>query len=720
MDRQAISIEQIISDSNLLQAWYKVRANNGCAGIDRETIPDFERRLMANLALLRDEVIYQTYRPRPLFRIHVPKKNGNGLRSLSIPTVRDRVLHTAVAIALTPLFEAEFEECSYAYRKGRSVDMAVRRVAGLRDRGFTWVVDADIHSFFDEIDHGQLLNMVRNLVTDAEIVALISLWLRADVVDMTENYRYQLQKGVPQGSPLSPLLANLYLDQLDEAMLENDLRLVRFADDFLILCRHKSGADKALRFTAEVLESLSLEINREKTRVVDFRQGFRFLGVEFVRSLILKTKYPEVAPITVDVNSLADLPGTHPSPDPVLQQNAISEEIEKSNQKHISSRSEMAMAFAEAGIQAADFPEQRTVEQVIPLEPPIKDKNRQQLTKDPDPRLRTLYVLEHGYVLGKESERFVIKKKGRIIQRIPAIKVDQIMVFGNAQLTTQVMQFCLQTKIPIYLLSGSGRFYGVVDGFNTDPVYLHRDQFRRAEDPRFCLSLARQVIRGKIANSRVVLLRYKRNRGLLTLGLAADKLKGILQRLKSAASLDAVRGYEGSAARIYFEALASTIDSDFLFTGRTRQPPKDPLNALLSYGYTLLYYNLYSFLRARGLNPHIGFLHPIRMGHPALVSDMIEEFRAIVVDTVALNLVYNRRVLPEQFSLPSSPNEGCLMGKQVRALFIRELEKKLNASIVHPVSGLHLDYRRCLEHQINYLASVIQGREETYSPMVLR
>ena len=705
MVEQKITIGQVLTDHNLLQAWYKVRANQGCAGIDRETITDFESHLMAALALLRDEVLYQTYRPQPLWRIHVAKKNGHGLRSLSIPTVRDRVLHTAVALILTPLFEAGFEECSYAYRPGRSVDMAVRRVGRLRDEGFVWVADIDIHSFFDEIDHSRLLAEVETLVSDSAILRLIRMWLAADVVDGKQRFR--LHKGVPQGSPLSPLLANLYLDQLDEAMLGNNFRLVRFADDFLILCRRKKGADKALKFTTEVLESLRLQLNPAKTQVVDFNHGFRFLGVEFIRSLDIKARYPTAVPISFDLQTLAEIPAV-PPPLPAESKKQLKASMPKS---------EMALAFAEAGIQADDFPDQ--VEQVMPLDPPVEDKTDRP-PAELDPRLRTLYVLEHGYTLGKESERFVLKKRGRIIQRIQAIKVDQIMIFGNAQVTTQTMDFCLQTKIPIYLLSGHGRFYGVIDGFSTDPVLLHRDQFKRAEDPGFCVALARELIRGKIANCRVILLRYSRKRNLPGFDKAAGRLSAILRKLDNVAALDSLRGHEGTAARLYFSALSSALDPEWRFNGRTRQPPKDPVNAMLSYGYTLLYYNIYSFLRARGLNPHVGFLHPVRAGHPALVSDMIEEFRAIIVDSVVLNLVLNRRLTPAQFTFPDTIGKGCLLGSRPRKLFIRELEKKMNAPIKHPVSGLQLDYRRCMEHQVHQLAAVIQGRAPRYRAMVIR
>ncbi len=300
-----ITIEQVLADNNLLQAWYKVRANQGCAGVDHVGIQDFERKLFSKLALLKDEVIYATYRPLPLLRVHVPKKSG-GLRALSIPAVRDRVLQTAVTLILTPIFDAEFEECSYAYRQGRSVDMAVRRIEQLRDQGFVWVVDADIHSYFDEIDHLRLLALIRKLVTDPVILNLIRLWLKAVVVD--GKSRFTLHKGVPQGSPLSPLLANLYLDKLDEAMLGRDFRIIRFADDFLILCHNKKRAQKALEFTVEVLEALKLRVNDDKSRLVNFTQGFRFLGVDFVRSLAIKAKYPDLKPLAVNTDALAAIP----------------------------------------------------------------------------------------------------------------------------------------------------------------------------------------------------------------------------------------------------------------------------------------------------------------------------------------------------------------------------------------------------------------------------
>ena len=654
------TLQQALSDPSLYEAWSKVKSNKGCAGTDRQSIRNFEINLAHNLSLLKKEVLSGGYTPAPLLVTRIPKKQG-GFRTLAIPAVRDRILQTSVALVLTPIFEAEFEDCSFAYRKNRSVDKAVERIIYLRNQGYNWVVDADIEAFFDNVDRKILMNSLKMLIKDSGILSLIDLWLKNEAVD--ENVRYCFFKGIPQGSPISPLLANLYLDTLDEMLLSKHLKLVRFADDFIILTKDKESAEDALEITQDVLEALRLELHKNKTRLVSFNQGFRFLGVQFIRSIAFK----------LSKNSKSISPSTH-----------VSNNIEISP----------------------------TLENKIMAEP------EEIIPSGHDPRLRTLYIFKHGYILGKESERFIIRYKGKVIQEIPAIKVDQIMVFGNGQITTQAMHFCLKERIPIFLLSGHGHFYGVVDSFDTEPVLLHKAQFFRASDPNFCLTLAKSFIKGKIANSRTVLLRYARKRIAPKLKEGAAKLKLSLDKITRAKSLDELRGIEGNAAKTYFSAIANTISKQWNFKGRRRQPPPDPVNSMLSYGYTLLFYNIYSLIRARGLNPHVGFLHPMRQGHPGLVSDVMEEFRAIVVDAVVLNLILNNRIDAKEFSC--SDSQGCLIGKEAKKKFIKTFENKLNSKIKHPISGFSLDYRRCIEHQINDLARIIRGLNLEYHPLILK
>lgn len=719
----SITLDEVISPATLFAAWEKVLSNKGVGGVDRQSLEDFELSLKQNLDTLANEVLYGTYRPLPLLRVEIDKPSG-GKRPLSIPTIRDRVLQTAISLVLTPVFEEEFESISFAYRRGHSVNQAINLIERLRDKGFQWVVDADIHRYFDEVDHDLLMVEVKKLVSDSGILKLIYQWLDAVIVD--DNERYRLTKGIPQGSPLSPLLANLFLDHLDEVLLDNNYRLVRYADDFIVLCKTAEKANDALELTQEVLSGLKLSFNKRKTRVVDFNQGFHFLGVQFVRSLALKSK---VQTSQTPFNELEDpeekIPVVNPQSAPSKQVPAKAD-VKDSNNWYsyalppgtvYTSDAEMREAFSESGILAQQLPSETEPEAV--LSPPELD-DAIEVSESSDPRLKTLYLMEHGSVLGKEYERFVVKKKGVVVKEIPAIHVDQIMVFGNSQLTTQVMQFCLQERIPIYLLSGKGRYYGMVDSFDTEPVLLHREQFSRADEPRFCLDLAKAFILGKVSNSRLLLRRQARHREAPALESAAEQLTQVLKQLDKARTLDQLRGFEGNAARIYFQAIAATIPASWGFTRRVKKPPTDPVNSLLSYGYTLLFYNVYTFLRARGLNPHVGYLHPMRMGHPALASDVMEEFRSIVVDAVILNLVFNDKLTPEDFVPPEKVGDACMLNPQARGLFIRELENKLNSAVTHPNSGLKLDYRRCIEHQVNHLAAVVRLREQSYQAVCMR
>lgn len=722
----SVTLEDVIHSSTLYEAWEKVRTNQGVGGVDHVSIDDFETNLEHNLETLQNEVKYETYRPLPLLRVEIDKADGTK-RPLSIPVIRDRVLQTAITLALTPIFEEEFENISFAYRRGRSVNQAVSLIERLRDKGYQWVVDADIHRYFDQVNHDLLMHEVKKLVRDKGILRLIRQWLNATVVDHHKNKRYQLTKGIPQGSPLSPLLANLFLDQLDDTLLEKNLRLVRYADDFVVLCKTPEKAQEAMKLTGEVLRGLRLNFNKHKTHIVNFDQGFHFLGIQFIRSLTFKSEHKPPQKLIPDIR---EKQSDEISPVQANKQKNPQSTFEKPIQwysyalpanTHYTSSDEMREAFAEAGIVAKEFLSEAEPE-IDHFEPPefsqAEETKENEILQNNKPRLKTLYLMEHGSTLAKQYERFIIKRKGLVVKEIPAIHIDQIMVFGNSQLTTQVMQFCLQERIPIYLLSGKGRYYGMVDSFNTEPVLLHREQFLQADNKKFCLELAKQFISGKISNSQLLLKRLSRDRDAPALKKAIPQLKHPLNKLEQAHTLDQLRGFEGNAARIYFQALAATVDNKWGFTKRVKQPPTDPINAMLSYGYTLLFYNMYSFLRSRGLNPHVGYLHPMRMGHPALVSDTIEEFRAIVVDSVVLNIVLNNKLTPDDFKWQKG--QSCLLNTKARALFIRHLENKLNASLTHPVSKLKLDYRRCMEHQINHLAAVIRGREKKYQPLILR
>ena len=272
-------LDQILSEDTLALAWARVRRNGGSAGVDGVDLDEFGRNALLRLGRLRDEVRDGRYQPATLLRIELPRP-GREPRQLAVPTIGDRVLQTAATLVLGPILDRHFEDESFAYRPGRSPRDAVARVAELRDAGLSCVVDADISAFFDRIPHCQLVQRLAALLPDGSVLPIVRQWLAAPL--QTAAGELQRWQGVAQGSPLSPLLANLYLDGFDEAIAADpDWHLVRYADDFLIACRDVASAERALEAAAQWLANAGLEINFDKTRIVLFSQGVSFLGVRF-------------------------------------------------------------------------------------------------------------------------------------------------------------------------------------------------------------------------------------------------------------------------------------------------------------------------------------------------------------------------------------------------------------------------------------------------------
>lgn len=274
-------LNKIASLPVLNEAWQRVYENQGCSGSDGVTLNRFVCSLEGNLADLNRSLMRQEYHPYPLLRFPVPKKSGKGERFLSVPTVRDRVAQTATYFATREIFEAEFETVSHAYREGRGVLTALHEIKEWRDKGYRFAVDADITAFFDNVPHDLLLDRLNKLIQEPDVIALFKKWIQAEVYDGQRIWT--LDKGIPQGSVVSPILANLFLDQLDELFLSMGKKIVRYADDFLVLSKTRPEAEENVELTDVILEDLKLDLNPLKTQIVSFDQGFKFLGAIFVR-----------------------------------------------------------------------------------------------------------------------------------------------------------------------------------------------------------------------------------------------------------------------------------------------------------------------------------------------------------------------------------------------------------------------------------------------------
>ena len=280
--------ERVISYDALHAAFIKTAANQGSSGGDGVTLQTFRHNLYANLNELRAEILQGIYRTSPYRVVTIPKKKP-GYRTLFIPSIRDRILHTSIATALTPIFEPLFEDCSFAYRPGRGVKQAAERIEQWRKRGYTIVIEADIVRYFDNIDHGLLLEKIEAIIQPLDGSAPL-LSLITQILNEQAKVLKTPQQGLVQGSPLSPLLSNLHLDVLDEEIEAQGVKMVRFADDFVILCKSQKKAQKALEHCIKILAEHNLRLHDEGTHIVNFQKGFDFIGYLFVRSLCLQEK----------------------------------------------------------------------------------------------------------------------------------------------------------------------------------------------------------------------------------------------------------------------------------------------------------------------------------------------------------------------------------------------------------------------------------------------
>lgn len=271
--------EQLISDDNLTEAWHHVRRGGTAPGSDGESIDQFNRRQFRNMKALQEDLACHNYHPQPVKRFKVAKPSG-GHRMVGILTVRDRLVQRAALQVIEPLFDPHFEDFSFGFRVGRSTQQAIDRLSERINQGLSWVVHLDIQSFFDKINVGRLYGLMKRVVHNRAVLQLMRGWLQEQSLGVSREGLFQrsIRRGVLQGGVLSPLWANVYLDRFDKRALHSGLRVIRYADDIVLLCVTQTDANAALNAATHLLGALELDLNMSKTRIVHAPDGVIFLG----------------------------------------------------------------------------------------------------------------------------------------------------------------------------------------------------------------------------------------------------------------------------------------------------------------------------------------------------------------------------------------------------------------------------------------------------------
>ena len=282
-------IDKVYRPRTLTAAWLQVKGKGRAVGSDHQNQEQFEEHLETNLRKLETELRAGTYRPRPIRRAYIPKPGTKEKRPLGIPSVRDKVVQTALKMTIEPIFEHEFMDTSYGFRPGKGCKDALRKVERLLQAGYTWVVDADLQSYFETIEHERLMLAVRQRIADNRVLALIESFLKQQILE--DMQLWTPESGSPQGAVISPLLSNVYLHEVDKAMKAAGYEMVRYADDFVILCRNQKEARAALSCVTDLVNQHGLTLHPDKTKLMSTRHAghsFEFLGYHFEKG----TRWP--------------------------------------------------------------------------------------------------------------------------------------------------------------------------------------------------------------------------------------------------------------------------------------------------------------------------------------------------------------------------------------------------------------------------------------------
>lgn len=331
--------------------------------------------------------------------------------------------------------------------------------------------------------------------------------------------------------------------------------------------------------------------------------------------------------------------------------------------------------------------------------------------------MATLYLTEQGSKLGKTSRRLVVEKDNKMLLEVPEFKVDRVLIYGNVQITTQAIAFLLGNGIETSFLTVNGRLKGRLSPIESKNILLRMRQYQTYQDNDFRLKIARAIIKAKIANSRTILMRYARNHPEVNLEDSKKRIEDCIGKVESKDSIKSLMGVEGIAASVYFRAYGRMFRRELQFEKRQRRPARDPVNALLSFGYTLITNEMLSVICSIGFEPYIGYIHGVDYGRPSLALDLIEEFRHSIIDRFTLYLI-NNQILDEA-DFEDKGEEGIYLKDEPKKNYFVQFERYMNKEVESNTTTEKKSYRSLFRSQAHKLMDTIL-KDEPYEPFLLK
>ena len=682
-------LERVLAPDRLASAWRSVRRGGGGPGHDKVTLDAFSEKWQLELDKLREQVLSGKYAPQPYLRFWADKPSG-GQRPLGIPSVRDRVLMASAAEALSGILEPIFSDLSYAYRPGRGAQRAVLRVATAGRLQDGWAVIADISGFFDNVDHKLLKAMLREHVADDRFIRLVSCWLSNAVMD--DGKSSKPRKGVPQGSPASPVLSNLYLTPLDRWAEKRGLTYARYADDFVIIARSEAEARTLTEDLRELLEAtLRLTLKEKKTQFVACSEGFDFLGFNLsseatrvspkrvadaeaiLAELLNPDRGEEVGTVLQELDAYVrgfrgyfslGLPG----PARQLQHLELRRRVQlevfaqareadlalllAGTERFVSTPTpKVPGAYGNEQDEGEDEPPERPDVPVIPTSLQSVRRTRRAVRERTRTATRPIAISAGGHIsvfgngafLSMEGERLILRRKTKLLFEAPVAEVKSVHTYCfGLVISTPVMEALAGRGVPILFSTPGAPPWGLLRSPAAPaPAEVMAAQLQ-AHQGQLSIEIARELVGAKLRNQDRMLrylAKYKGRRSTpvgSALRDASEQIRSSAEGLGDiamddiAAARRRIFSTEGRAGALYWGALKRVLGKRF--PGRTGRGAKDPVNMALNYAYGILYSAVWAAVLKANLDPGVGLLHASIGDRGSLVFDLIEPFRVPAVD----------------------------------------------------------------------------------------